>query len=99
MVWAGKDRRFSIDGGRAGWLTFVDGGQRARLEWEMLVGEVAMVIYGERSFWKAPDERAMTRDELRTLITQLASALGAPVELAFTDGSEVIRQDRDAPEC
>jgi hypothetical protein len=40
----------------------------------------------------------MTRGEPRSLVTQLASAVGAPVELALTDGSEVISPRRDAPE-
>ena len=88
---AGADRRFSIGGGTAGWVTFADGEQRARLEWEMRVGDVCMGIYGERCFWTAPVERAMTRDEVRTVVTQLASALRGAVELAFGDGFEVFR--------
>jgi hypothetical protein len=38
----------------------------------------------------APVERAMTRHELRSVGVQLAATLGAPVELAFTDGSEIV---------
>jgi hypothetical protein len=91
MVRAGSDQRFSIDGGRAGWVNFVDEGRHAQLEWEMLVGEIAMVVYGERCFWRAPQARAMTRDEVRQVVGQLATALPAPVEIAFGDGNEIVR--------
>jgi hypothetical protein len=75
---------------------FVDGDQHARLEWEMLVGEVAMVIFGDRCFWRAPEDRRMTRDEVRRVVVQLAAAMGAPVELAFADGKEVIGRKAEA---
>jgi hypothetical protein len=52
MVRAGSDQRFSIDGGRAGWVNF---------------------------------------DEVRQVVGQLATALPAPVEIAFGDGNEIVR--------
>ena len=48
------DPRFSIEGGRNGWINFVEGDQHARLEWEVLAGDVAMVVFGYSCFWKAP---------------------------------------------
>jgi hypothetical protein len=63
---------------------------RGELQWEMLSGPVALVIYGHASHWTAPVPRAMDRQELLTLTRRLACQLRAPVELAFDDGSQIV---------
>jgi hypothetical protein len=61
------------------------------LEWERLVGEFDMVVYGNRSWWRAPTNQPLTKEEARDLVRRLAAEMKINVELAFSDGTELIR--------
>jgi hypothetical protein len=49
-----------------------------------------MVVYAERSWWRAPHNRQLTRDEARQLVGELAAEMKINVELAFSNGTELI---------
>lgn len=90
VFWKRK-RQFELSGGRAGILTFRHDDQCAELEWERLVGEFDMVVYGNRSWWRVPANQPLTKEEARDLVRRLAAEMKINVELAFSDGTELIR--------
>jgi hypothetical protein len=84
------DDRWRIEGGLAGHVKYADGTRAAEMEFEMLMGDSALVIYGERCRWTVPEIRKMTRDEVRSLVAELARAMRARVDLTFPEGDETI---------
>jgi hypothetical protein len=91
MSYAVKDKRFSFSG-RGGLVTFVDGARRAELDWEgLFAGPSSLIINGENCRWTAPESRKMTRAEVRLLVREFASAVGAQIDLAFSDGHEGVQ--------
>jgi len=88
------DKRWFIDGGRAGHVKYNDGRSRAEMEFEMLVGKSELVIYGERCRWTAPQIRNMSREEVRGLARELAQSMHATIDLSFSDSEETVRGGR-----
>ena len=86
------EKKYSIEGGRGGSITFEEGDRRGRLEWEMLVGELAMVIYAGWCRWVTPANQPMSSDEVRQHTAAFARESGLSLEIDFgVDGSEVVR--------
>ena len=83
-------KKFKLKGGRAGSITFVEGGASGRLDWEMLVGDVAMVIYPESCRWLTPDNAPITPDDVCRLAQELAIEGKFAVEIALAEGSQVV---------
>jgi hypothetical protein len=81
--------KFRLRGGRAGTVTARDGSRIAELEWEMLHGELDMVVYGDRSTWTKPERHRIPADDLRRLVGELAQDMHINIELQFADGSQV----------
>ena len=89
-MWWRREKRFRLSGGRAGIIAYQNGERRAELEWEMLVGEFGLVVYADRARWRAPADQPLTRDEARELLRELAKEMKTNIELAFSDGTELI---------
>jgi 2,4-dienoyl-CoA reductase-like NADH-dependent reductase (Old Yellow Enzyme family) len=90
MSYAVHDKRFAFEG-RGGLVRFDDGVRRGVLDWEMLVGDgPSIAIQGEACRWTEPQERKMTRDEVRELVRAFATAVPARIALGFSDGHEEI---------
>ncbi|MEP7274188.1 MAG: hypothetical protein ABI882_22025 [Acidobacteriota bacterium] len=93
MSTTGRPSPFRIVGGRAG-TVFYEGGKRVgELGWEMLIGDVEMVIYASQCRWNSPETRPMTRAEIVDLVRLLASALPGRIEVAFGSSSQIIDPD------
>ena len=90
-MWPFGKRKFQSKGGRAGLFRYTDGNKRGELEWEMLVGDFDLVIYGESCRWTEPESRHMTREEVRNVVRELVAETKLRVDLAFSDGSEDMR--------
>jgi hypothetical protein len=86
-----RRRKFQLEGGRAGFVSFREGRARGQLEWEMLVGDVSMVIYSRSCWWLEPAEVRMHPDEVCRLSQELANEMRIAIELASPEGSEVVR--------
>jgi len=89
VSYAVNDKRFSFEG-RGGLVKFDDGVRRAVLDWEMLMGEFSIGIYGENCRWTDPVQLKMTRDEVRQLVREFATAVPARILVMFADGHEAI---------
>jgi hypothetical protein len=88
MAWPNPNSRFQRDGGRAGYIRFAEGEKHGLLEWEMLVGDRHMVIYGRRSRWVAPESQAISRADLRALVQEFATDSGTRVVLEYAPGDD-----------
>jgi hypothetical protein len=84
-------RKFKLEGDRAGFARFREGDAQGSLEWEMLVGEIDMVIYPGSCWWMLPREARMQPDEVRRLAQELANEMRINIDVAFHDGSEILR--------
>lgn len=74
--------------GRGGLATFSDGEHRAVLDWEMLVGPIVAVIYGDTCRWTSPIERKMTPNEVRDVVRYIANAMPATFTIQWAlDGT------------
>jgi len=82
--------RVEIHGGRGGTITFTDGGTVGELEWEMLMGDTAMVIYAQRSHWARPASRPMTDDEVSRIAREVARTIRAAVEIQFAQSTRTV---------
>lgn len=88
----GDERIYRIQGGRGGWISFDDDEREGFLEWEMLLGEVAMVIYAQGCRWVTPVQESMSSEDIRRHAAAFAKERSLTVEIAFADGrSEVVR--------
>jgi hypothetical protein len=87
-------RKFNLTGGRAGVITFREGAATGELEWEMLVREIDMVIYGERCAWTSPERRPMARADVTRLTQELANEMRIKIDVAFSDSSEIVSPTR-----
>jgi hypothetical protein len=87
----GIGTKFKLDGGRAGFVKFREGDAQGSLAWEMLVGEIDMVIYPTSCWWLVPRETQMRPDEVRRLVQELADEMHINIDVAFPDGSEIVR--------
>jgi hypothetical protein len=81
---------FVREGGRAGYFKYMDADRSGQLEWELLAGQHDLVIFGESCWWTSPDQRQMTKEEVRTLVRQLATAQALCIDLAFADERETV---------
>jgi len=90
MPVTGKPSPFRISGGRAGTIVYEQGDEVAELSWEMLVGNVEMVIHAAACQWTAPALRPMGADEVIALARRLASALPGRIEVALDGGSQIV---------
>jgi hypothetical protein len=86
------DDRWIIRGGRGGHVSYTEGDLRAELSFELAGGNVAMIIYGDRCRWTAPDPRKMGRDDVYRLVGQLAGSMAMPIELVFSDLRQMVGQ-------
>ena len=87
-----SERTYEVQGGRGGWISFDDGNREGFLSWEMLLGEVAMVIYEQGSRWVTPVAEPMTPEEVRRHAVAFAKERRLTVEVQFTGReSEVLR--------
>jgi len=84
-------RKFKLEGGRAGFARFREGDAQGSLEWEMLAGDIDMVIYPGSCWWRLPLEARMQPDEVRRLAQELANEMRISIEVAFHDGAEIVR--------
>lgn len=85
-----KPSPFRVVGGRAGIIVYEVGDDVAELSWEMLAGDVEMVIHASECRWTAPSVRAMDAGEVVALVRQLASALPGRIEVAFEGTSQIV---------
>ena len=83
--------KFHLQGGRAGFIRFREGDVEGSLEWEMLAGEIDMALYPGGCWWLVPSETQMQPNEVRRLGQELATEMQISIDLAFTNGSEVVR--------
>lgn len=86
--------KFHLQGGRAGVITADEDGNIAELSWEMLVGELDMVVYGESCRWARPERRAISAEDLQRLVGELATEMRIDVELDVGGSSTVFRGRR-----
>jgi hypothetical protein len=86
MILCGKFKLRS----REGLITFREGDVAGELEWKMLVGDLDLVIYGDRCRWTAPDSWPMLRAEVKRLAQELADDMRVKIDLAYLDGSEIL---------
>jgi len=86
--------KFRIEGGRAGVITIHDGDGVATLAWEMLVGDLDMVVYGHLCRWSRPEKRPVQRHELQRLVAELATEMRIDVQLDLEGSSTVLRGRR-----
>lgn len=93
MPVTGKPSPFKIVGGRSGTIVYEAGDAVAELSWEMLAGDLEMVIYASECRWTAPSVRAMSADEVIALVRQLATALPGRIEIAFNSTSQVVEPE------
>src|SRR5688572_23263041 len=84
-----KPSPFRIMGGRTGTISYRVSDTAAELSWEMLAGDIEMVIYASECRWTAPSVRAMSADEVIAIVRQLATALPGRIEVAFDGTSQV----------
>lgn len=84
-------RKFELEGTRAGVATFREGDAHGSLEWEMHVGEVDMVIYPGSCWWQLPREARMHPDDVRRLVQELANEMSISIDVAFQDGWETVQ--------
>jgi hypothetical protein len=76
-------KKFKLEGGRAGSITFVEGGASGHLDWEMLTGDVYMAIYPGSCSWLTPRETRMHPDDVRRLAQELAIEGNFAIEIAL----------------
>jgi hypothetical protein len=91
MSYPVRDARFAFHG-RGGSATFDDGVRRGLVGWEMLVGAgPTLSVFGDQCQWLAPEARPMTRDEVRQIVREFATAIPTKIELVFgVYASEVV---------
>ena len=80
------DRKFRIEGGRAGSITFDDPVGSGRFGWEMAFGDFSMGIEGCR--WLTPSERPMEPRDIRRLLQEFSTEANIAVEVYFPQGAE-----------
>jgi hypothetical protein len=78
--------KFQLQGGRAGFARFRENGAEGELEWEMLAGEIDLVIVPGSCSWRAPRENRMRADEIRRLAQELATEKRMTIDIAFPEG-------------
>jgi len=86
-----KSMKFSVRGGRGGEIDFDIGGTKGILDWELIAGESAMVVYTQGSKWTSPENRAMSKQEVRDVVQLLANKRRWQMEVQSEDGTEVIK--------
>lgn len=91
MRWAPFFSKFRVCGGRAGKIVARDGNRVAELSWEMLTGELDMVVYGGESTWTKPECLPVPADDLQRLVGELARDLRINVELDLAGSSRIFR--------
>jgi hypothetical protein len=89
--WPRLFSKFRLQGGRAGIVTAREGSRVAELQWEMLLGELDMVVYGDQSTWMKPERHSISADDLRRLVGELASDMRINIELDLAGASQVFR--------
>ena len=82
--------KFKREGGRGGLIRVRENGLSGCLDWEMLVGELDMVIYGSSCRWEVPVRQAMSRDEVLRLAKELAAEELIRIEVSFSTGPSVV---------
>ena len=86
--------KFHLQGGRAGVITAREGKRVAELHWEMLVGELDLVVYGAEASWTEPgrlERQAIDAADLRRLAAELAREMGINVQLDLGGSYQVFR--------
>lgn len=90
MTWPNPGSRFRLTGGRSGHVEFLEGGRTGRFEWEMLIGELDIGVWGDRFFWVDSGE-SMTREEVHRFVEEFAAESGARVLLTWPHGESVVQ--------
>ena len=80
--------KFKKEGGRAGSITFGEGEASGQLDWEMLSGDIPMVIYPASCVWLAPHEARLHPDDVRRLAQEFAIERNFAVEIALPRGAK-----------
>jgi hypothetical protein len=81
-------RKFKVEGGRSGVITFDDAGTPGRMAWELCLGEIAMAIDPESCTWGTPSESRMSGAEVRRFAQEFSTEVGVSVEVGFQQGYE-----------
>ena len=83
-------KKFTFAHGRSGFTTFSEGDASGRFEWEMLIGDVSMVIYANSCFWIKPSEVRIASDDIRRLVQEFSTESDLTVEIQFAEGCETV---------
>jgi hypothetical protein len=83
--------KFRLQGGRAGVVTAREGRRVAQLPWEMLTGELDMIVYGDQSTWTKPEHDLISAEDLRRLVGELAREMAINIELDLAGAAEIFR--------
>lgn len=89
MRWPRLFSKFRLRGGRAGVITARERGRVAELPWEMLTGELDVIVYGDQSAWTKPERASISAEDLCRLVGELAREMRINVELDLGGSAQV----------
>jgi len=83
--------KFQKIGGRGGHIKFEHKGRAGVLDWEMLLGESAMVIYSTGCNWVTSPGELMVMPEILEVVQIICNETKFQIEIQFENRIEVLK--------
>lgn len=83
--------QFKIKGGRGGSIEFEHNGRCGILDWEMLLGESAMIVYSQGCKWVTNPGEIMVMPEILEIVQAICDKQKWKIEIQFESRTEILK--------